>query len=195
MTENDSWKEPESIWEKRRKAPFHFYAKASNARMSAYILSHIRENSYADLKSEAGYGGDPAIALREGFLREASIALELILKAILCLKKNEAPRAIHDVYELWSEADLPKLSEEDSYRLAHMTQLLYWSGRYAAPKTDRDLSRSYERIDKHQKTEQLGKYTVHRTTKLGWEEFDVIYQTAHRHFWDLDPQNPKNFMT
>ena len=195
MTENDNWKELESIWEKRRKAPFHFYAKASNARMSAYILSHIRENSYGDLASEAGYGGDPAYALYESFLREASISLELISKAILCLKKNEAPRFTHDVYELWSEADLPKLSEEDSYRLAYMTQVLYWSGRYAAPKADRDLSGSYGRLEKHQKAEQLGKYKVHRTPMLGWKEFDLIYQIAHQNFWDLDPQNPKNFMT
>lgn len=106
MTENDRWKEPESTWDMRRKAPFHFLAKAENARLSAYALSHIFENSAANFASGAGYCNTPSIAFSEGFIREASIALELILKAILCIKTKKIPPATHDVYELWSQTYL-----------------------------------------------------------------------------------------
>lgn len=162
--------------------------------MSAFILSHIKENSYPDLASQAGYGGDLNFPLLEGFRREASIAIELILKAILCLRTKSAPPSTHDVYELWPQAGLPKLSDDDSYRLADMTQILYWSGRYAAPRLDRDLNRSYERFEKHEKTEHFGKLKVSKNTQFGWTEFDAIYQTANRHFWELDPNDPKNFV-
>ena len=195
MTENDRWEAPESIWDMRRKAPFHFEAKADNARMSAFVLSHVGDDLTSDFPSKAGYGGNPSIALYEGFKREASIALELILKAILCVKTKSPPPATHDVYDLWSRAGLPNLSADDNYRLAEMTQVLYWSGRYAAPRSDRDLRRSAERFEKHQKTKSLGNLKITEVTQLGWEEFDAIYQIAVRHFWDLEPNDPKNFVS
>lgn len=57
MNVDSDWKPPESIWERRRKAPFHFLAKADNARMSAYALSHIDDDFAAKLTSGAGYNG------------------------------------------------------------------------------------------------------------------------------------------
>ena len=185
MTDSDKLKEPESIWDLRRKAPLHFEAKADNARMSAYVLSHIDNNVADRLALAAGYGDTHSIALHEAFRRESSIALELILKAILCIKTKRAPRNTHDVYELWSKAGLPDLSEDDSYRLAEMTEILSWSGRYAAPTNDKNLDKPNERFEKHQKTKPFGKLKIIAPTELGWKEFDAIYQIAVLYFWEL----------
>jgi ATP-dependent phosphoenolpyruvate carboxykinase len=57
MNASDDWKPAESIWEMRRKAPFHFLAEAENARVSAYALSHIDEDFASKLTSDAGYSG------------------------------------------------------------------------------------------------------------------------------------------
>lgn len=194
MIEDDDWKMPESIWDMRRKAPFHFLAKANNARMSAYVLSHIDDNLANELASAARYGDDHSFALHEAFRREASISMELILKAILCVKTKSAPPAKHDVYEFWSKADLPKLSEDDSFRLAEMTEILYWSGRYAAPNSDKAMNKPNERFEKHRKNKHIGKVKIIENPWLGWKEFDALYKIAARHFWDLKPNDPSNFV-
>lgn len=127
-------------------------------------------------------------------MREASIAVELILKAILCVKNKKAPPAKHDVYELWSEAGLKKLDDDDMYRLVLMTEILYWSGRYAAPRFDSALDKSEARFKKYERTRKLGTLQVKELISFGWAEFDSIYQIANRTFWELDPNDPKNFV-
>lgn len=194
MIGKDSNSEPESIWNKRRKAPFHFLSKADNARMSAYVLFHTKDGLAADLASAAGYKGSTCVALGEGFIREASIALELILKAIVCIKRKAPPPNTHDIYGLWSQAGLPALSNDDSYRLVVMTQTLYWSGRYAAPKSDKDFIKSETLLKKFQRTKTLGQLRVVMSTPLGWSEFNALYQIAHDQFWQLDPNDPENFV-
>ncbi|MBY6042502.1 HEPN domain-containing protein [Phaeobacter italicus] len=195
MSDSDDWQRPESIWEKRRKAPWHFFAKADNARMSAFVLSHIDKAQADQFSQDAGYGGDHAFALGEGFRREAAISLELILKAILCVKTKSPPPPSHDVYDLWAKAGLPKPTEDDAYRLAELSQLLYWSGRYAAPRKDTDLEKSQERLDRHKRTKSLGTLKVQTSIALGWEEFDALYRTAASYFWELEPNKPENFVS
>jgi len=73
MNASDDWKPAESIWEMRRKAPFHFLAEAENARVSAYALSHIDEDFASKLTSDAGYSGHITIAFGEAFRRDALI--------------------------------------------------------------------------------------------------------------------------
>lgn len=194
MNDDSDWKPPESIWEKRRKAPFHFLAKADNARMSAYALFHIDDDFAAKLTSDARYNGAHSVAFGEAFRREASISMELILKAILCVKRMSAPPSTHDVYQLWSDSGLPKLPDDDLHRLAEMTEILYWSGRYAAPNSDKNMIKADARFEKHQKTEPLGKLKVIKHTPLGWKEFIALYNVAEQHFWDLEPNDPKNFV-
>lgn len=194
MNDDSDGKQPESIWEIRRKAPFHFFAKADNARMSAYALSHIDDDFAAKLTSDAEYNGAHSVAFGEAFRREASIAMELILKAILCVKRKSAPPLMHNVYQLWSDSGLPKLPDDDLYRLAEMTEILYWSGRYAAPRNDKDMIEADARFKKHQKTKPFGKLRIIEHTPLGWEEFIALYNVAAQHFWDLEPNDPKNFV-
>lgn len=194
MNDSDDCKMPESIWEMRRKAPFHFLAKADNARMSAYALSHIGDDFAAKLTVDAGYNGAHGLAFYEAFRREASISMELILKAILCVKRKSAPPSTHDVYQLWSVCGLPKLLDDDLYRLAEMTEILYWSGRYAAPNFDSNMIKADERFEKHQKTKPFGKLKIIEHTPFGWEEFSTLYNVAAQRFWDLDPNDPKNFV-
>ena len=194
MNDSDDWKMPESIWEVRRKAPFHFLAKADNARMSAYVLSHIGDDFAAKLAADAGYDGAHDIALYGAFRREASISMELILKAILCVKSKSAPPSTHDVYQLWSDCGLPKLPDDDLYRLTEIAEVLYWSGRYAAPNSDRNMIRADARFEKHQKTKPFGKLKIIEHTPFGWEEFSALYNVAAQRFWDLEPNDPKNFV-
>lgn len=83
-----------SIHEIRRRAPLHYLAKANNARFAAYILSRdLPGVSLAKEATEAGYHGTPNIALHEAFRREAAIALELIVKAVIAEKNSTKMRA------------------------------------------------------------------------------------------------------
>lgn len=194
MTDFNSKYLDESIWDIRRKAPFHFLAKASNARMSAYALSHIEDDFSAKLALDAGYCDSINIALHEAFMRESAIAVELILKAILCVKEKKAPVKSHDVYDLWTKAGLPSPSDDDAYRLADMCETLYWAGRYAAPATDKHILRQDKRFERHQRTSSLGKLKVTEPTPFDWEHFDALYQAAHLHFWELKPNDPSSFV-
>lgn len=195
MNNSISSKPNESPHDRRRKAPFHFLARADNARMCAFSLSHINEDQADEFATSANYTGDTQIAFNGGFRREASIAIELILKAIICVKNKSKPRAVHDVYELWTEAGLGKPTEDDAMRLAMMTEILYWSGRYAAPLEDKHLEKSEERFRKHQRTTKLGKLDLIQPTPLTWDDFNALYQTAHTYFWRLNPNDPENFVS
>jgi hypothetical protein len=59
----------------------HWDTSATKAWLSAYLLWHTREpDKLAVLQHEAGYAsGDAELALHEGFSRESSVALELII--------------------------------------------------------------------------------------------------------------------
>jgi hypothetical protein len=186
---SEIWEEPESIWEIRKRAPFHFLAKADNARFSAYCLAQLTDERGKELAGHSGYGGTPGLAIYEAFLREASISIELILKAIICEVTKTAPTPTHDVYDLWSKAGLPEMSDDDMYRLAHMSEILYWSGRYGAPKSEKSLQNWDVRSQKHQRTKLLGSLKVTTGTPLEWEEFNHLYSIACRRFWELDPNH------
>ncbi|WP_370213441.1 hypothetical protein [Roseovarius sp.] len=185
-----------SIWDRRRKAPFHFLAKSENARMSAYLLSNLATPTAEQLATEAGYKGNINVVLGEAFKREASIALELILKAILCIKARSAPTPSHDVYKLWQLAGLPKLTDEDYIRLIEMTEILYWAGRYAAPTKDKHLEKARAQRKAHAPTsDKKNGITIKPLIRLGWDEFAAIYEIASGYFWDLKPNDPDNFVT
>jgi hypothetical protein len=75
-----------------------------------------------------------------------------------------------------------------------MTEIQYWSGRYAAPNSDKSTVKSDERFEKHQRTKPLGNLKVIESTPLGWKEFDALYVVAAQEFWGLEPNNPKKFV-
>jgi HEPN domain-containing protein len=108
-------KENETIWDLRRRAPAHFWARAENAYTCAKVLF--------DQKGETHN-----LALYEGFIRESSIALELILKALIAEQSNAAPPNSHDVFDLSNRANLPKLSSDDLMRLTEVTKFCIGAG-------------------------------------------------------------------
>jgi hypothetical protein len=115
-----------STHEVRRRAPLHYEAKADNARFVAYLLDQaLSADCISQVKVGANYGGTPQVALYEAFRREAALALELIVKAVIA-QRIEAENAsryvvsvrpVHDLPKLWQEASLPTLSNEDQRRL------------------------------------------------------------------------------
>lgn len=185
----------ESIWEIRRRAPLHYWAKAENAKFVAYILTHSQGEMVRDLSEKSNYGGTPSVAIREGFLREASIATELMIKAVIAqrierqvssLNLREIP-ANHRLNELWRSAELPLLERNDQYGLTLMKVILYWSGRYAAPIRDRDGYRDREDLDKLIPMKYQSKLGIKIRTMptFGWDEFENIYRIAAKSFWEL----------
>ncbi|MDI3336398.1 hypothetical protein QKW60_08275 [Defluviimonas aestuarii] len=183
---------PEDIWDIRRKAPAHFWAKADNARFAAYVLSHQTALAQKAASAESGYMASTGIALTEGFLRESSIAMELILKAaILALSDEVPPPFTHDVPRLWREAKLPKPSRDDSYRLQEMAMLLDWSGRYGAPRSNEKLERQLADLKRFERTERLGTLRIRKNIVLTWEDFDRLYQVAAAAYFErLDSRTP-----
>ena len=134
-------------------------------------------------------GGDAGIAVVEAFRREASIALELIIKAHVATqielgigpKNHTKPPPIHDVVQLWNMAGLPCLSPDDEIILILVKSLLEWSGRYAAPKDDAQLKKEQDAEDAaYRKTNRNQRFR--RYPKLSWECFNRLYKivTAER---------------
>ncbi|MET3599195.1 hypothetical protein [Martelella mangrovi] len=122
------------------------------------------------------------------------MAIELVLKAILCVEKKAKPPMSHDVYDLWHRTGLPKPNQDDLHRLAWMTEILYWSGRYAAPTKDEPFYKHKALKEKHQRRETLGRLNIFVPTQLGWNEFNSLFEKASDYFWDLEPQNPENYV-
>lgn len=182
-----------SIHEMRRRAPLHYVARADNARYVAFVLhSRLPADLLRELADSAGYGGSPNIAMYEGFAREAALALELIIKAVIAQKLELGVAAVgvttirmtHDVLRLWEDAGLTTLSREDQALLLSAKRILIWSGRYAAPKTDADIFREEAAYDKLFPRTNGELFRV-RKDYFDWNGFDRIYGMAANEFWDL----------
>lgn len=181
--------EMQSTFEWRRIAPAHFWAKASNARFSAATLWHLREDDAAvqAIISEAGYGGTPHIAYVEAFRREAAIALELIVKAVIAQQMTmrradpatEGVPATHDLPALWAQAGCPKLGRDDRYRLLLCKSILIWSGRYATPRSEEAGERENAAFRALQPpTDREGRLRILRPILFSWPEFNRLYGIA-----------------
>lgn len=180
----------------RRKAPLHFEAKAENAHFTAFVLWSLIQTDLNNFKSELGYSGTPGVALGESFGREASLALELIIKAVIAarIEKNcgklgqKSVRATHDLLHLWNDAELPKLSKNDQFILLRAKQILFWAGRYAAPLHDKNFEMEQEQFNnlrKPQLTEGQLKVRVMQDSKFDWENFHRIYCIANDSLWTI----------
>jgi hypothetical protein len=183
-----------SIHELRRRAPLHYEAKADNARFVACLLGNINlTEGYLGAAAAAKYGGTPAIAIGEAFWREAALALELIVKAVVAQKIEFglAPenvlhvRPTHDLRALWREASLPSLSNEDQRRLLLAKRILVWAGKYAAPKNDESYEKEELEDERLQPPRSTGGLRFLRPLAFDWENFDRLYQIAAREFWNL----------
>ena len=169
-------KENETIWDLRRRAPAHFWARAENAYTCAKVLFDQEGETHN-------------LALHEGFIRESSIALELILKALIAEQSNAAPPNSHDVFDLSNRANLPKLSSDDLMRLTEVTEVLYWSGRYAAPTSDANLKKGEERSKKYQSSKPIGSTVIISPTPYGWDEFEKLFRIVLNQNFELHAEN------
>jgi hypothetical protein len=183
-----------SDYERRRRAPLHYEARATNARFAAYVLWNLDGETKRRNAERIGYGGTPSGALAEACFREKALALELIIKAVIA-QRIEGWRAqshvvrvrpTHNLITLWEDAELPRLPPDDQYRLMIARRALIWSGRYPAPKTDEDGER--ERKEMAPLAERPDPGSRPKGVKLrsfDWDDFDRIYQIAATAFWAL----------
>ena len=177
-----------SIHALRRRAPLHFWAKAGNARFTAHALWTMESSGQQECAKRINYGGSPAIAAREAFRREASIALELIIKAVIpqrveigiAMQYVVRVRATHDLVSLWKDAQLPALTSDDTHRLMIARQILYWAGRYATPLKDEDFEKEKCDMKPLENRVPFGTSNLFliRPRLFSWEDFDRIYQIA-----------------
>jgi hypothetical protein len=173
-----------SIHEMRRRAPLHYWGKASNARFAAYAIRAMDQKALKRCAEQIGYGGTPQAATSEAFFREASLTLELIIKAViaqrieagLAMRHVVRVRQIHDLVSLWSDAELPHLPPEDQHRLMLARRILLRSGRYAAPKKDDQAEREQrEMTPLEEKSPTESRLRGAKLRSLGWEDFDWLY--------------------
>lgn len=192
----DVWNETPD--DKRRRAPLHFWGRADNARLSAWALWRLHE-AEADVAPDAiGYGGSPRLALYEGFRREAAIALELLVKAVIAqrVENGSAPSHVaavpmsHDLPRLWHDADLPPLSDAGRKWLAHAKWILIWSGRYPAPRADKVRALQTEELEAHEPKPVDGSLRIRRLEVFEWSDFEAIWQVASADLAKLFDQRP-----
>ncbi len=172
----------------------HHWARADNARFAAFALSRLPPEDLNRLQAALPYGGTPHIAIHEAFLREAALALELILKAVVAarIEGGTAPsrvvrvRLTHDVLKLWEEdAGLPELPREDRMTLAIAASILLWAGRYAAPAKDEVYEFETERDELIDPPPAGGKIRIRKGRSISWDQFDRVYAVAAAEFWRL----------
>lgn len=183
----------DTLLELRRRAPLHFWAKAENARFVAATLWNSKGGLRPSGAARPEYCGDPAIALNEAFLREASIALELIIKAVIAQQIEYGPDEVrsnivkytHAITDLWREAELPKLTRESLYRLMLAQRILFWAGRYAAPKTDAAYAEEQNKLDGIVARNGSGPLGVSRRITLDWQGFDELFLLAATTFHSM----------
>lgn len=196
---SDELATPISAYERRRRAPLHFAQRAENARFSSYVLWNALEaRDVSALADASRYGGAPSIALREAFNREASIAIELVIKSVIAqrlevgedLGQTTKVPANHNVPQLWSVARLPRPPIDDYGRLVVARVNLTWAARYPAPNRDADGERDNDDLYRHA-TERVGNFSIdiRKRRSFNWEDVNRIYQIASNCFWDIRKAN------
>jgi hypothetical protein len=173
----------------------HWDTRAEKARLSAFLLWQACDpDRLAALLNETHYSrGDAGLAMLEGFRRESAVALELIIKAVIAgqfrlrhASESERVPTTHDIPKLWLEAGLPELEREDKYRLLLFKSVLYWSGRYATPRSAKAWAkenRTFAELDCP--TQREGRFVFRTPIWCGWEEFDRLFQTARARLFEL----------
>lgn len=171
-----------------------FWPLALNARFAATTLwKASKEEQLFDA------GVDETIhastALHQAFRRESAIALELVIKAVIAqrLGNNTAPagvtfvRRIHDLPDLWADAALPELSEQDHRRLILAKYILKWTGRYPAPSTD-SKERTGDWDVYSEDVHRLGRIKLRTPLSYTWHDFERIFGSAAKVFTELVPR-------
>jgi hypothetical protein len=161
-----------SIYERRRREPIYFQMRAGNALQAARLLEG---------------------AVLEAFWRDASLALELITKAVIAqrLQVGEDLGAItrvpitHNVPRLWTCARLPALSRENSGRLVEARVFLMWAGRYSAPNRDDDGERDEAEIWEHAYDRLPNNSLFRAPHSFNWCDVDRIYSVANNSFFEI----------
>ncbi|MFO1099566.1 MAG: hypothetical protein U1E81_15210 [Xanthobacteraceae bacterium] len=182
-----------SIHEMRRRAPLHYEVKADNARFSAYLLWKMSNDDNQKLAAELGYAGTPRGALIEAFRREAAIALELMIKAVIAqriesgiAKANiDKVKPTHNLPKLWNDASLPELDSDGKRTLLIAKRVLFWSGRYAAPKRDSDFIKDQAEFDQLKSEPSSAQNDLLRFGLFNWSDIDKVYRVAAGSFWAL----------
>lgn len=163
-------------FEDRRRAPLHYEARASNALYCASVLD----------KAE-GHG------TYEGFVREASIALELMVKAVITQRLEvgedlgmitKVP-ASHNVPQLWADAKLPTLPPDDYGRLVRARVYLMWAGRYPAPNKDEHGYRDDADLWEHAYERMSNFQLLRKPHSFNYDDIDRIFGVARNCFWLL----------
>jgi hypothetical protein len=164
----------------------HYWSKADNARLAARVLWVARSSDQSKLAEWVGYGGSTGIALYEAFLRECSISLELVIKAVIAqrLECGSAAnvtkvRPVHNLPSLWGDARLPTLPQEDQATLVIAKQKLTGAGRYAAPKKDNVYESDAKELEKiDPPIDMLGGIPIRGMRGIDWDQFDRVYEVA-----------------
>ena len=173
-------------YEATRMSPTALWSRADGSRYVAYCIWTLRQGQTIDPEPIGGDLEGAKEALFWGWLRESSLALELILKSVLAqtkLDQESAPSvpSTHNVPQLWKMAGLPKTSWQQEYFLASAYQVLSWAGRYSAPrKGTHDLFENRESIRPRIK---LGRGTTPAPVKMDWDSFDTLYQIAQNAYF------------
>lgn len=127
-----------------RQSPTAFLSKADEARYVAYCLWQARSDPPVGPEFD-GPTEHKSSSSFWGFLRESSLSLELIGKAVFAQRQTGLyePKPVpgsHNVPQLWRMASLPSLPPDQEAILYKAWQILVWAGRYPAPnKDDNDL--------------------------------------------------------
>lgn len=179
----------------------HFWAKADNARMAARYLSDATSASLSDAATQIGYRSSTMIAVEEAFIRESSLALELIIKAVTATKIEKGRvnitkvKATHRLPELWKEAQLPDLERPEKLHLLQAGIALHWAGRYAAPLNDHTYERDLADVEKLLEVDnRFKRIKIRKPQPMTWDRFDKIYAVAESSFWSLhDHSHPDAF--
>lgn len=168
-------------FERRARAPMHFWGRAHDARRAAQLLW------LATLEEPQ---------LTDPYRREAALALELIIKAVIAQRiengtqraRHARPALHHKLPELWKDACLPDLPRADHARLINAKYVLLWSGRYPVPREEAAYrTEDQEKQPYRQVVGKLGQRELFQEWSFCWDDFDRIFEIAADSFRTIAP--------
>ena len=182
----------DTVFERRKEAPFHYLARADNAFFSARLIRTASTSDLTELCHEIGYRGNTGIALHESYSREIGVAIELVIKAVICrrIERNKAsgnglPKT-HKLIDLWQSANLPHLDAVQFFNLYLLSVVISWSGRYPVPtdeiKYDTQLDELRRLGDAAYPPKHLGSIPIRKAHGLDDEVLDNLYALARNAF-------------
>lgn len=163
----------------------HHAHSARYAEYALWRLDTVETLRHSVFDSETMRTEMDVTTLHEAWHREAAIALELVIKAVMVSNNQGKPTeevyktfSHHDLPKLWAQAKLPPLCMHDNHTLEMLREVVEWSGQYPMPRSAQAVEKSWTRVREADTRYPQGSLTPKRPLIYIWADVIRLYEVA-----------------